>query len=306
MRLLTRSDFDGLVCGALLKSLGVVDSWHFVHPKDVQDGRVEVTENDVLANIPFAPGCGLWFDHHSTELARMGRDNLVPGECRLAPSAARVVYDYYDGPRRLPHFQSLVLACDKVDSGQLTIDEIQNPTGGVLLGFVMDPRTGLGRFRDFRVSNLDLMAALLDACSRLTVEEVLELPDVQERVELYQQHQDAFRQMLLAHTRTDDNVIITDLRGVDPIYAGNRFMIYSLFPGQNVSLWVVDGRAKQNVSIAVGYSILNRSCDSDIGSLCFHFGGGGHRQVGTCQVSYEDADRVISEIATTLRVESHL
>lgn len=301
MRLLTRSDYDGLVCGALLKHLGIIDSWTFVHPKDMQDGKVPVTSDDVLANIPYMEGCGMWFDHHATEIERMGKNLVVPGECRLAPSAARVIYDYYDGESKMPHFKSLVESCDRVDSGNLTGDEILDPRGGILLGFVMDPRTGLGRFRNFTISNYELMVRLLDACSTMTVEEILELPDVQERTQLFLEQSTYFQAMLLDRTQTYGNVIVTDLRDEPVIYAGNRFMIYSLYPQCNVSLWVVDGRAKQNVPIAIGYSILNRTCTSHIGRICFRYGGGGHEQVGTCQIPYEDADRVIQEIVEELR-----
>ncbi|MCL2081336.1 MAG: exopolyphosphatase [Oscillospiraceae bacterium] len=306
MNLLTRSDFDGLVCGALLKHLKVIDSWTFVHPKDVQDGKVPVTRNDVLANVPYVPGCGMWFDHHATEINRMGKNHSAPGECRHAPSAARVIYEYYGGESVMPNFKGLVESCDKVDSGSLTADEIQNPKGGVLLGFIMDPRTGLGRFRNFRISNLTLMEQLLDDCSTLTVDEILLLPDVKERVDLYWEQDALFRKMLDSHTRVDGNVIITDLRGVSPIYTGNRFMLYSLHPEQNVSVWVVDGRAGLNVSIAVGYSVLNRTCDADVGQLCFSFGGGGHRQVGTCQVSVESADDVVGQIVAALKTGAQI
>ncbi|MCL2083777.1 MAG: exopolyphosphatase [Oscillospiraceae bacterium] len=301
MRLLTRSDFDGLVCGALLKHLGIIESWHFVHPKDMQDGIVSVTQNDVLANVPFVPGCGMWFDHHATEIERMGKNNAAPGECRLAPSAARVIYEYYNGLEKMPHFQNLVLACDKVDSGQLEADEIQNPKGGVLLGFIMDPRTGLGRFRNFRISNLELMARLLDCCSTMSVDEILEMPDVQERVALYWEQDAKFKQMLSEYTTVDHNVIITDLRQVSPIWAGNRFMLYSLHMEQNVSVWVVDGRAGLNVAIAIGHSVLNRTCKAHIGQLCFSYGGGGHRQVGTCQVDIDRADEVLGQIVAALK-----
>ena len=303
MRLLTRSDFDGLVCGALLKHLGIIDEWTFVHPKDMQDGKVVVGANDVLANVPYAAGCGMWFDHHASEIARMGRDNLVPGECRLAPSAARVIYEYYDGDNALQHFKGLVEACDKVDSGQLSIEEIQHPQGGILLGFIMDPRTGLGRFRNFTVSNLDLMIKLLDYCATMSVDEILQLPDVQERIALYKEQSVLFRKMLEERSEIHGNVIVTDLRDIDAIHAGNRFMIYSMFPAQNVSIWVVDGRNKQNVSIAVGYSVINRTCKSSIGALCYRFGGGGHRQVGTCQVMHENAQNVIQEIVNTLKAD---
>ena len=304
MRLLTRSDFDGLACGALLKELGVIDDWKFIHPKDVQDGIVEVTGNDVLANVPYVKGCKMWFDHHSSESERLDADIQFEGASRLEDSAARVIYDYYGGKERLPHFETMVKAVDKVDSAKLTIEEILNPEGWVLLGFIMDPRTGLGRFRDFRISNYELMENLIDACARQNIYEILKNPDVEERIKIYFEQDALFREMVTGHTRLDGNVIITDLRGVETIYTGNRFVVYSLYPEQNVSAWVVDGRGKQNCPIAVGHSILNRTCKTDVGALMLKYGGGGHRQVGTCQVPYEDAERVIAEIVKTMKADN--
>lgn len=300
MRLVTRSDFDGLACGALLKTLGVIDTWKFVHPKDMQDGLVEITKDDVLANVPYVPGCGMWFDHHASEMERVGKDKLCPGECRLADSAARVIYDYYDGENRLPHFKPMIEDVDRVDAGKLTREEIMNPKGWVLMGFIMDPRTGLGRFRDFRISNYELMVNLLDACAVKNIDEILEMPDVMERTKLYFEQDKLFKEMLLAHTTTRGCVILTDLRDVSPIYTGNRFLIYSLFPDQNVSVWVVDGRGKQNCPIAVGYSILNRTNKVNVGSLMLKYGGGGHEMVGTCQVDYDKADEAIDGIVEAL------
>ena len=301
MRLLTRSDFDGLACGALLKNLGVIDSWKFVHPKDVQDGIVEVTENDVLANVPYVEGCKLWFDHHSSEGERVDPDTAFEGACRVEDSAARVIYDYYGGDEKLPHFKAMVEAVDKVDAARLTKKEILEPEGWVLLGFIMDPRTGLGRFRDFRISNYELMETLIDACAVQSIDEILKNPDVVERIKLYNEQNRLFEDMLKAYTRVDGNVIITDLRGVEPIYSGNRFLIYSLHPEQNISIWVIDGRDKKNVAIAVGHSILNRTCFTDVGDLMLRHDGGGHFQVGTCQVEYEDADRVIAEMVEIMK-----
>ena len=301
MRLLTRSDFDGLACGALLKELGVIDRWKFVHPKDMQDGLVEVTDQDVLANVPYVEGCNMWFDHHSSEDERLGTAIKYKGKSCLEDSAARVIYEYYGGKDRLPHFEEMVKVVDKVDSGKLTREEILDPEGWVLLGFIMDPRTGLGRFRDFTISNYELMEKLIDECAKLDIEAIMALPDVQERVKLYFEQDALFKEMLKKHTWTDGNVIVTDLRGVEPIYTGNRFLVYSLFPEQNVSVWVVDGRDKKNCPIAIGYSILNRTCKADVGALCLKHGGGGHVQVGTCQVAYEDYDRVIKEIVEALK-----
>lgn len=303
MRLLTRSDFDGLACGALLKELGVIDNWKFVHPKDVQDGLIEVGENDVLANIPYAKGCSLWFDHHVSEAERLGPDISFKGASRPAPSCARVIYDYYDGDKTLDNFRDLVEAVDKVDSANLTADEISWPRGWVLLGFIMDPRTGLGRFRNFRISNYDLMEILIDACRTMSIDEIMRLPDVEERVTLYREQTPLFMDMLKKYTRTDGNVIITDLRGVEPIYSGNRFMVYSLYPAQNISVWAVDGRNKKNCSIAVGHSILNRTSKTNVASLLLDYGGGGHKQVGTCQVVYEEANRVIRELTEKMKAD---
>jgi nanoRNase/pAp phosphatase (c-di-AMP/oligoRNAs hydrolase) len=303
MRLLTRSDFDGLACAALLKSIGIIDSWKFVHPKDLQDGIIEVESSDVLANVPYVPGAALWFDHHTSEAERLSNDLIFDGESRPADSAARVIYDYYGGHEKFPHFAAMIEAVDKVDSAKLTADEVLNPTGWVLLGFIMDPRTGLGRFRNFRISNYQLMEVLIDEVAKENIEEVLENPDVAERVELYFEQDKLFREMVAAHTRVDGNVIISDLRDVEPIYTGNRFLVYSLYPEQNISLWIVDGRAKQNCPIAVGHSVLNRTSKTNVGTLMLKYGGGGHPQVGTCQVDYADTDRVVSEIVEKCKLD---
>jgi len=296
MRLITRSDFDGLACGALLLYLGLIDDWKFVHPKDIQDGLVEANDNDILANIPYIKGCKLWFDHHSSENERLGDKTYFEGVSKSSPSCARVVYEYYGGDAKLGRFSEMIHYVDKVDSGKLTSDEIIDPKGWVLLGFIMDPRTGLGRFRNFTISNYDLMKNLASACSQKHIDEILEMPDVKERLELYFEQTALFKEMVLNHAKPHGNTIIVDLRNVETIYAGNRFFIYTLFPQQNISIWIVDGRNKANVAITVGYSIINRSATTDLGSLLLQYGGGGHRQVGTCQVSSEDADRVIAEI----------
>lgn len=301
MRLVTRSDFDGLACAVILKKLGVIDSYKFTHPKDLQDGLVEVTENDVLANVPYVEGCGLWFDHHSSEHERLSSDLVFKGESRLAPSAARVVYEYYGGKEKMPFFESMVIEVDKVDSGQLSIDEVLNPKKWILLGFIMDPRTGLGRFRNFRISNYQLMEELIDYCSSMSIDEILKLDDVAERVNLYFEQNELFKNMIKKYTKIDGDVIITDLRNVETIYTGNRFLIYSLYPEQNVSIWLVDGKNKQNCSFAVGYSVINKTCKSNIGSLMLKHNGGGHEKVGTCQVDYNVVDKVLNELVLELK-----
>ncbi|MCL2720682.1 MAG: exopolyphosphatase [Treponema sp.] len=296
MRLFTRSDFDGLACGALLSYLGLIDDWKFVHPKDIQDGLIEATDNDILANIPYIKGCKLWFDHHSSESERLGNDIFFEGVSKQAPSCARVVYEYYGGDAKLGKFAEMIHYVDKVDSGDLSADEILNPKDWVLLGFIMDPRTGLGRFRNFTISNYDLMAVLAKACAEKSIKEILDLSDVKERLDLYYQQKDLFTNMIKDHAQVCGNIIKVDLRDVDTIYAGNRFIIYTLFPEQNISIWIVDGRNKSNVAITLGHSIINRSSTADVGSMLLGYGGGGHKQVGTCQVTYEDADKIIAEI----------
>lgn len=288
MRLVTRSDFDGLACGVLLKEAGIIDHWKFAHPKDLQDGLVEVTEDDCLANVPYVEGCGLWFDHHSSEHERLRLEGKYKGESRITPSCARIIYEYYGGAEKFPGFEEMMKAVDKVDSGNLTIDEIQNPTGWILIGFLMDPRTGLGRWRSFTISNYQLMEKLIDACRTMTAEEILALPDVKERVEVYNEQTEKFMEMVKKYTTTEGNLIISDLRGVDPIYSGNRFLIYSMYPEQNISAWIVSGKGGAGCSAAVGYSILNKTSTVDVGSLMLKYNGGGHKKVGTCQFSDEN------------------
>jgi len=301
MRLFTRSDFDGLACGALLSYLGLIDEWKFVHPKDIQDGLVEATDNDILANIPYIKGCKLWFDHHSSESERLGKGAYFEGVSKHAPSCARVVYEYYGGDAKLGKFAEMIHFVDKVDSGDLTKDEIQDPKGWVLLGFIMDPRTGLGRFRNFTISNYDLMTSLAKACAEKSIYDILNLPDVKERLDFYYQQKELFVDMVKKHAEVVDNIIKVDLRNVETIYAGNRFVIYTLYPDQNISVWIVDGRNKTNVAITVGHSITNRTSKTDVGSMLLYYGGGGHKQVGTCQVPYDDADKVIGEILNKIK-----
>ena len=305
MRLITRSDFDGLVCAVLLEELGLIDDYKFVHPKDVQDGLVEVSQNDIFANVPYVGGCGLWFDHHSSETERLesGQGLRFEGASRPAPSCARVIYDYYGGAEKFHKFDEtgLMDAVDKSDSAAFTVEEILKPTGWVLLSFIMDARTGLGRYRDYRISNLDLMRDMIGYCRKMTVDEILEIPDVQERVQRYFSQEDQYEAMLKKHTTTDGNVIVIDLRPVDELLSGNRFIEYAIFPEQNVSVRVIWGKGQQNIVFTVGHSIVNRTCKSDIGSLMLKYGGGGHRQVGTCQVPLADADRVQREIVDHLK-----
>ncbi len=301
MRLLTRADFDGLACAVLLKEAGVIESCDFVHPKDVQDGLVKVNESDVLANVPFVEGCGLWFDHHSSEEERLKLRGRYKGESRLAPSAARVIYEYYGGKEKFGRLDEMMAAVDKADSAQFTHDDITDPKGWVLLSLILDPRTGLGRFRDFRINIFDLIKDLTEYCRKMSIDEILKVPDVEERIKRYYEQNNLFKEMLKKQTVTDGNIIITDMRGIEKIYSGNRFLIYTLYPEQNISIWIVDGKNKQNCVFAVGHSIINKTSKTDVGSLMLKYGGGGHKAVGTCQVPYDEAGKVLEELVSSIK-----
>lgn len=301
MRLLTRSDFDGLACAVFLKEAGIIDHWKFVHPKDLQDGLVEVTKDDCLANVPFVEGCGLWFDHHSSEAERNAYKGKYEGESRQSPSCAHIIYDYYGGREKFPKFDELLHAVDKVDSANLTLDEIQHPSSWILLGFIMDPRTGLGRFHDFHISNYQLMEEMIEWCASRTIDEIMAEDDVKERIDLYWEQNDKFKDMVQKHTRVENKIIISDLRGVKPIYTGNRFMIYSMYPDANISVWIVNGKGGKGCSAAVGYSVLNRTCEIDVGTLMLKYGGGGHHVVGTCQFADEVMDEKLNELLEEMK-----
>ncbi|GAC1323203.1 MAG: exopolyphosphatase [Thermoleophilaceae bacterium] len=296
-RLVTRSDFDGLVCAALLKQLDMLDEIKFVHPKDMQDGKVEITDRDITTNLPFVASAHLAFDHHRSETERVGavhENHVIRPD---ADSAARVVFDHFGGRERFPAISPEMMdAVDKADSARFSMDEILAPDGWVLLNYLMDPRTGLGRFRDFRISNYELMMQLIDECTRLSIEEILETPDVRERVDLYREHEPQAIEQIKRCSTVHDNLVVLDLRDEDVIHPTNRFMIYALYPECNISIHVLWGLKQQNTVFATGKSIVNRSSRTDVGKLMLEHGGGGHRAAGTCQVDNERAEEVLGEL----------
>ena len=300
MRLVTRSDFDGSVCAAILQELGLVDEILYIHPKDLQDNKVEVTENDIIANVPYVEGCGLWFDHHSSEHERLGLKGSFKGASELLPSAAQVIYNYYkdhDGyAEKLNKFEDLIRIVGIADSARFSREDILNPRGWVMLSFIADPRTGLGYKRNFRIGNFELMKQLPGLLRSKTVQEILSLPDFQERVRVYYEETEKYKALLTQHSRIEGDAIIIDFRGIEDLPVGNRFMEYVLYPGQNISLRIFDGRDKAHAMISIGHSIINRTSTVDVGSVALKYGGGGHRQVGTCQVNREEADQVVKEL----------
>ena len=301
-RLVTRSDFDGLICAVLLKELDLIDNIKFVHPKDMQDGKIEINSNDITTNLPYVPGAHLVFDHHLSETLRiLGKkpDNYIIDP--NAPSASRVVYNFYGGKTAFPNVsEEMILAVDKADSAQFTREEILAPSGWVLLNYLMDPRSGLGRFKEFRISNYDLMMLLIDYCKQHSIEQILELPDVKERIDLYFQHQKASMEQIEKCAKVYKNVVVLDLRNEEEIFTTNRFVIYALYPECNISIHVLWGLQKQNTVLAVGKSIIDRSSQTNVGELMLQYGGGGHEKAGTCQVPNEEAEQVLQEIIKKL------
>ena len=303
MRLVTRSDFDGLACAMMLKELDLIDDIKFVHPKDVQDGKVELSKNDITTNLPYDPRVELAFDHHESEMDRL-KALETGGKLIIDPtarSAARVVYDYYGGKKTFARISDeLMEAVDKGDSADFTMDEILHPTGWVLLHYLMDPRTGLGRFRNFRISNYDLMMVLIDYCMDHPIDQILEMPDVKERVDLYFEQAEQFEAQLKRIARVEGKVVVLDLREEEIIHAGNRFMIYALYPETQISVHVAWGFRKQNTAVMIGKSIVNKGSNVDIGELCLKYGGGGHHNAGTCQLENDVVDQELPNIIAAL------
>lgn len=305
MRLITRSDFDGSVCAALLLELGIVDAIHYAHPNDLQENKIPVGGRDILANVPYVAGCAMWFDHHSSERERLRLQGGFAGLSADAPSAAQVVFDYFcDRPPhggRLSRYAPLVAMAGVVDSGRFSRQDVLDPQGYVMLAFISDPRTGLGRKRSFRISNLELMKRLPQLLRCMSVDEILALPDFRERADFYRAENAPYRRLLLQHSRAEGDALLIDLRGVEEMPVGNRFLEYVIYPEQNISIRVADGLKRRFAMISVGHNILNRSSRVDVGALMLRYGGGGHARVGACQVAYADVERVVAEMLQAVR-----
>lgn len=300
-RLVTRSDFDGLVCAALLNEIELVGEILFVHPKDVQDGKVQLTSNDITTNLPYRPEVALSFDHHASELRRVS--DVAPNRVMVsdAASAARVVYDHFGGAQRFPRVsQEMMEAVDRADAADLSLQDILHPEGWILLSYLMDPRTGLGRFRDFRISNYQLMMHLIYSCLDVTIDEILASPDVAERTRLYREHSAAAEEQIRRCSTVHGSVVVLDLRDEEIIHPTNRFMLYALYPQCKVSVHVLWGLKQRNTVFAVGRSIIDRSSQVHIGDLMLARGGGGHEAAGTCQIDNRHAEYVLGELIDAL------
>lgn len=301
-RLVTRSDFDGLVCAILLKELELIDEIKFVHPKDVQDNKINITSGDITTNLPYVKSAHLAFDHHKSEKTRIPEEANNHIIDALSPSAARVLYNHYGGVKKFPNISAdMMWAVDKADSANFSQADILRPQGWVLLSFIMDPRTGLGRFQEFRISNYDLMMHLINYCRNHTIDEILELPDIKDRVNLYHQHENKFKVQLQSCSRVYKNVLVVNLKDESTILAGNRFIKYTLFPRCNISIQILWGVKKHNTVFAVGKSIFNTTSKVDVGAIMLEYGGGGHENAGTCQIENDKAADILLEIIAKLQ-----
>jgi len=303
-RLVTRADFDGLASAVLLKSRDMIDDILFVHPKDVQDGKVGITERDITTNLPYSPRAHLVFDHHSSERVRIGHEapqNLVLDT--TAPSAAHVVYGYYGGKLGFPTIrQDLLEAVDKADAARFSREEVLDPQGWALLNFLLDARTGLERFT-FRASSRQFILDAIASGRDHTADEILRLPSVAERAALYREHEERFRAQLERCATVCGRLVIVDLRSEEIIYAGNRFVVYALFPDCNISMHVLWGAKRRNTVFAMGKSIFNQTSKTNIGDLALKYGGGGHVGAGTCQVDNARADAVRAELVRQINAD---
>ena len=297
-RLITRSDMDGIVSAALLKEMGLLSEILFVHPKDMQDGKIKVGPDTITTNLPYVEGVHLSFDHHSSEEIRLKgkKQNLIIDA--KAPSAARVVYDYYGGREKFKNISpELMTAVDRIDSAQLSGDEILKPKNWILLGFLMDARTGLGRFHHFNISNYQLMLALVDHFRQhMTIDDIMHIPDVAERVKLYREHAELSVAQIKRCATVHGKLVVLDFRKEEEVFVNNRFAVYALFPDCNISMHVLWGKQQQNTVFAVGKSILDRSAKVDVGALMLEYGGGGHKAAGTCQLGNDKADTTLAEL----------
>lgn len=302
-RLVTRSDFDGLVCAVLLKHLNLIDDISFVHPKDMQDGKVDISARDITTNLPFVDGAHLVFDHHESETTRNDVNVANYIIDAHAASAARVVWRHYGGHSAFPEsWDDMMSAVDKADSAQYSMDEVINPQNWELLNLLMDSRTGLGRFREFRISNYQLMMELIDYCATNSIEDILLLPDVQERVALYEQHKPAFEEQLQRCGTIHGNLVVLDLRHEETIYPGSRFHIYAAYPECNISIHQMNGFKNQNTVFATGKSIFDRTCKTNVGDLMLQYNGGGHSAAGTCQIENDKADEALADLVKQINV----
>ena len=291
MRLVTRADLDGLACALIASQQEDFDEVVLVHPQEITDKSVEITEGDMLANLPYHPRCGRWFDHHLLTESNEKPPASFEGLYRVAPSAAQLVWEYYGEP---PEHAEMVRETNRFDSAQLEESDVLQPRSWVLLGFTLDSRTGLGGDEEF-------FRQCLGWLRDKPIREVLVEEQVRQRIIRMFEQNEEFCWTLVQCSRLNDNVVFTDFRRVAEPPAGNRFLVYTLFPEANVSVRASWGRDKQYVMATVGHSIFKRSCKTSIGELMSDYGGGGHQGAGSAPLPVMEADAKILEIIDVLR-----
>jgi hypothetical protein len=294
MRLVTRPDLDGLTCAVLLSECETIDSVELVHPQDVTERRIAIGPRDVIANLPYHPACGMWFDNHLLTDPKAMPPTGFKGRYAQAPSAARVVYEHYSPAHpELARYRTLLAETDRLDSAQLTLQDVVSPAGYLLLGLTLDPRTGLGGLDEY-------FHTLLPAVRERPIDEVLALPPVRERVERMREQDHAFREAALAHSRAFGPVVVTDFRPLDEVPVGNRFLIFALYPQASVAVRVQWAARPETVSVSTGRSIFKRTSRANLGVLMSLYGGGGHAGAAACRLPAGGADARIAEIVKAL------
>ena len=286
MRLVTRGDLDGLTCAVLLSVNEAVDGIALIHPQDITDGRAHIRETDIIANLPYHPDCALWFDHHLHTATANVPPESFRGSFGQAPSAARLVYEFYGGSALMPQFEELVRETDRLDSADLTPDDVITPSGYIQLGFTIDGRTGMGTFEKYFLHLVGLLK------SGTPIDQVLEEPAVRKRCDILESESRRFCEELRNHSRVEGNVVITDFRDLDHVPIGNRFLVYALFPEVNVSVRIHWGPNRTFPMALIGHSIFNRSCKTNVGDLAARYGGGGHRGAGSVPLMDEPEQQI--------------
>jgi hypothetical protein len=293
MRLVTRGVLDGLTAAVLITTMEDISSIELIHPQDITNNKFQITPDDVMAYLPYHPDCSMWFYHYE-----LTESNLKPplgfrGRHAIEPSVARVVYNYYSS-EKLKKYSHLVAETDRFESASLSVMDVAAPRGVILLGFIIDPRTGLGSFKEFFIK-------LVGWLKEYEIDEVLAQPEVAERIRKYEEANMTFNEALNENTRVDGNVIVTDFRNIKKVPVGNRFLVYTAYPVRNVSVRVQWGPRKEFVAVTIGHSIFNKTCKTNIGRLCSDYGGGGHKGAGGCVLKTGTADEEIKEIIERLK-----
>lgn len=290
MRIVTRPDFDGIVCAVLLSDIvGATTPIKWAEPNAVQNRQVEIKKGDIIANLAYHENCSLWFDHHLS--------NQIPGSFngafRIAPSAARVVFNYYKGKFKRDYGE-LVNETDKIDSANLSLDEVFHPENYSYIS--LDMTINCQNPADEPYWN-----RIVELLGNYDINRVLDESEVKNRIKKAVQKNKEYVRCLKAYSTREENVIITDFRPLKKAPSGNRFLVFCLFPEANVNVKIrYHDHDRDKVIVSVGHSIINRSCKVNCGILCSRFSGGGHKGAGSCSFPAGQAQKNLAAILDTL------